>query len=279
MFGSAQSCATITAMSEYQFPLPIFPEEIHGAVGKIDTVTYPAQGMTSQVMILEGQLGVFVAKRATQPRYRAWLQREYAVLHALAETSLPVPRAYSCVPSANADRESWLLMSYLPGKPLRAALRSASDFVSHRALLMAFGQLLRTVHGCPLPAALDQEERSWLERTLDQAAFALEHEVVDGTPELLQYVQQNRPTSIRETLVHGDYTLDNVLVSNGLICGLIDWAGGGRGDPRHDLALATQVENEAFRTTSDYDAFYSGYVGGRLTEAEQTYFLALDEFF
>jgi aminoglycoside phosphotransferase (APT) family kinase protein len=266
-------------MSEHQFPLPILPEEIHHIIGRIDTVTYPVQGMTSQVMILRGRHGVFVAKRATQPRYRAWLQREYAVLQALAETTLPVPHIHTCVPSAHADCESWLLMSYLPGEPLRTALRSTSDPISHQTLLIAFGQLLQGIHHCPLPPSLAHEELSWLDRTLNQAAFALQHEVVDGTPELLQYVQQNRPSVVHETLIHGDCTLDNVLVHNGAVCGLIDWAGGGRGDPRHDLALATQVEREAFQSANDYDAFYAGYAGERLTEAERTYFLGLDEFF
>jgi aminoglycoside phosphotransferase (APT) family kinase protein len=235
--------------------------------------------MTSQVMILHAQHGVFVAKRAAQPRYRIWLQREYGVLHALAETSLPVPRVHLCVPSAQADRESWLLMSYLPGQPLRVALRNTSDPVARQNLIMAFGQLLHTVHNHPLPAALDQKQMPWLDRTLEQAAFALQHEEVDGTPELLAYVQQNRPSTAREALIHGDCTLDNVLVDTETISGLIDWAGGGRGDPRHDLALATQKEREAFQSVSEYDAFYAGYAGERLTEAEQRYFLALDEFF
>ena len=250
-------------------------------IGKITTVTYPVQGMTSQVTILDGQRGVFVAKRATQPRYRDWLRRENMVLHALAETSLPVPRPHLYLPSANADRESWLLMSYLSGESLRTALHTTSDSTARHAFLMAFGQLLQALHACPMPTALDQEKTSWLDRMLDQAAFALEHELVDdnGTPELLEYVQQNRPSSVQETLVHGDCTLDNVLIQNGTICGLIDWAGGTRGDPRYDLALATQVEREAFQSASDYDAFYGVYGGEQLTEAELAYFLDLYEFF
>jgi aminoglycoside phosphotransferase (APT) family kinase protein len=279
LFAGPRSCATMTAMPERKFPEPIIPEEIRQTIGEIDNITHPTQGMTSQVMILHGRHGIFVAKRATQPRYRAWLQREYTVLQALAETSLPVPRVHSCVSSAHADRESWLLMSYLPGEPLRESLRNTADRMTRRNLLMAFGELLQTVHSCPLPTALDQETIPWLDRTLEQAAYALQHEVVDGTPELLRYVQHNRPLSIQETLIHGDCTLDNVLVDNRRISGLIDWAGGGRGDPRHDLALATQAEHEAFQSAGDYDAFYSGYTGERLTEEEQAYFLALDEFF
>jgi aminoglycoside phosphotransferase len=269
----------MTAMPEHQFSEANLPDQIHQATGKVDNISYPPQGMTSQVLILQGQRGVFVAKRATQPRYRAWLEREHAVLHALAETSLPVPRAFVWVESSHADSESWLLMSYLPGQTLREALRNTSDPVARRHLLEGFGQLLQAVHSSPIPARLDRETMPWLDRTLEQAAYALQHEVVDGTPELLRYVRQHRPSGVQEILIHGDCTLDNVLVDSGTISGLIDWAAGGRGDPRHDLALATQEEREAFRSASDYDAFYSGYSGERLTEEEQRYFLALDEFF
>ena len=258
---------------------PNLPEQIRAITGKIDAIHYPAQGATSQVMFLQTLHATFAAKRATQPRYRSWLRREYSILQSLAETTLPVPRAHLFVPSAYDDRESWLLMSCLPGESLRAVLRTTSDPLARPTLIVTFGQLSQAVHDCRIPAALDQEQSPWLDRMLDQAAIALQHDVVDGTPELLQHVRQHRPPAGRDTLIHGDCTLDNVLVHNGIVNGLIDWAGGGRGDPRYDLALATQVEREAFGTASDYDAFYSGYRGARLTEAEHSYFLDLDEFF
>jgi kanamycin kinase len=39
-------------------------------------------------------------------------------------------------------------------------------------------------------------------------------------------------------LIHGDYCLPNILVSDGLLSGLIDVGGAGLGDPRQDLAAA-----------------------------------------
>lgn len=265
-------------MDDHTPPSLILPSEIQHIIGEIDAVIYPVQGATSQVMVIHGRRGIFVAKRATQRRYRAWLQREYVVLQSLAATALPVPHVYTYVHSAHQDRESWLLMSYLPGETLRTVLRTESDSHARHNLLTSFGRLLRSVHGCTLPAAFRQDE-SWLDRTLAQAAFALQHEEVDGTPELLVRLQRYRLALIQETLIHGDCTLDNMLVQNGICRGIVDWAAGGQGDPRHDLALATQPEREAFQYPSDYDAFYQGYAGERLTEAESDYFLGLDEFF
>lgn len=73
--------------------------------------------------------------------------------------------------------------------------------------------------------------------------------------------------------------MDNVLVSEGRVSGLIDWCWGAFGDPRYDLALATRPKPEAFGEPADLDAFYEGYGGRRLTEEERDYFVGLYEFF
>jgi aminoglycoside phosphotransferase (APT) family kinase protein len=39
-----------------------------------------------------------------------------------------------------------------------------------------------------------------------------------------------------------------VLVEDNEISGIIDWSGGAFGDPRYDIALATQPKPEAFNT-------------------------------
>jgi aminoglycoside phosphotransferase (APT) family kinase protein len=73
--------------------------------------------------------------------------------------------------------------------------------------------------------------------------------------------------------------LDNVLSDGAQVTGVIDWAGGTVGDPRHDLALATQARRGAFERPEDLEAFYAGYRGARLSPQDAEYFLGLDEFF
>ena len=62
-----------------------------------------------------------------------------------------------------------------------------------------------------------------------------------------------------ETLIHGDLALDNVLVDAHGALSLIDWADGGSGDPRHDVALALQTKPEFELSTDALDAFCTGY--------------------
>ena len=89
-------------------------------------------------------------------------------------------------------------------------------------------------------------QQTWLEEMLLQAEYNLQNEKVDGTKLLLEKIKYNKPNVYKQTLIHGDFTIDNVLVSNGVITGVIDWSGGGYGDPRYDVSLAIRPKPHAF---------------------------------
>jgi aminoglycoside phosphotransferase (APT) family kinase protein len=146
-------------------------------------------------------------------------------------------------------------------------------------LLRAFGQVLAAIHATPAPPDMIQGSRPWLDRMLDMAAHNLAHYPVDGSPELLERLQGNRPADVPATLIHGDYTLDNVLVAGNAVSGVIDWSGGDWGDPRYDLALAIRPEPEAFDNPGDVEAFFEGYGSRPLSDDEYGYFNSLYEFF
>lgn len=78
---------------------------------------------------------------------------------------------------------------------------------------------------------------------------------------------------------HGDFTMDNVLIENNKVSGLIDWANGGYGDPRYDLALAMRAKDELFVSPRDNRAFVAGYGSDCLSLTDYRYFNALYEFF
>ncbi|HEU4326884.1 MAG TPA: phosphotransferase [Roseiflexaceae bacterium] len=253
------------------------PPALRSLVGPVQRIDYPPQGDTSLVASLEGANGAAVLKRAHRVPFDAWLRREHAVLHALEATPLAVPRPLALAEHGGAV---WLLMTRLPGEPLRAVLRREQRPAKRRVLLRGFGAAVAALHRCPAPPGLTPPApEGWLASALRQAGEALERHPVDGTPELLDRLRASIPAPVPQTLIHGDCTLDNVLVEGGRISGLIDWAGGAVGDPRYDLALATQPKPEAFGNPDDQDAFYSGYNGPRLEANEADFFLGLYEFF
>ena len=70
-----------------------------------------------------------------------------------------------------------------------------------------------------------------------------------------------------------------MLVEDNEISGIIDWSGGAFGDPRYDIALATQPKPEAFNTEEDIRVFFEGYGHQPLSDDEVSYFVGLYEFF
>lgn len=262
-----------------------FPAPVRAVLGEIHAVSFPAhQGYTSTVALVATARGALAVKRSTGERWCALLRREHAVLKALAATSLLVPRAHLLYasPQEHAEPACWLVMDALPGVPLRQILARERDAARREELLLAFGRALATIHATPPPAALPDTGERWLDDMLDQAAHNLAHDALAGTPELLERLRRERPAPVPPTLIHGDFTLDNILVANGRVTGVIDWAGGTSGDPRYDHALAVRPKCGAFHHHADFRAFFAGYAEIRrpyLTGTDYKYFVDLYEFF
>ena len=231
--------------------------------------------MTSEVAFVDGEQCVI--KRCRDPIYLEWLSREHRVLRALADSPLPMPRAlgYADVDQDDEGREAWLVMSWLDGRPLWHEILHANS--QRRALLLQrVGALLKQLHATPVPIGL-RSESPWLDRMLAEARQNLAW--CDGTVELLADLHHRRPDPVPEVLIHGDLALDNVLVAAEDAMSLIDWSGGGPGDPRCDLALALQTEPEIELGESELAAFFEGYGGIPVDGATRRWFEDLYEFF
>ncbi|GKV55189.1 hypothetical protein NCCP2222_11360 [Sporosarcina sp. NCCP-2222] len=250
-------------------PLTIeeIPQELIYLTGAIDEIRFPKQGHTSDVGIVDGEKGPYIIKRAKEELFRFWLLREEYVLRNLMGSGLPVPIVFG---STTTPDGQWLVLEVLEGEPIRSALSRETDDMQRRSLLVQFGQLLARLHATPCPRGL-KEDGDWLERQLETSAYNLLHYQTDGTAELLEQLKASRPQAVEQTLIHGDCTVDNVLVANGKVTGLIDWSGGGFGDPRYDMALAIRPKPGMFEKAEDREFFFEGY-GSRISREEYVYF-------
>jgi aminoglycoside phosphotransferase len=100
---------------------------------------------------------------------------------------------------------------------------------------------------------------------LRRAEFNLKHYSVDGTPELLEELKAKRPLPVKNTLIYGDFTNDNVIFRNGKVTSVIDWSGGVFGDPRYDLSLAIRPKPNAIETNSEIDVFFDVELTGQIS--------------
>jgi len=224
----------------------------------------PPQGMTSEVVFW----GDVVVKRCRDPRYTKWLRAEANKLRALARGGLPIPELRGFVDGTD---DVWLVMTRLPGIPFDRALETGD----RTQLVRELGALLRRIHRTPVPSLM-RYGAPWHDRMMVAAGGNLAW--CDGTAEQLAELSATRPAPVRERLIHGDLGLDNVLVHDGHVTGIVDWPLGDSGDPRVDVALALMERDDGLRA-SEHAAFYAGYGGEPVDAATRAWFERLWDFF
>ncbi|KQY94630.1 hypothetical protein ASD24_03520 [Paenibacillus sp. Root52] len=246
------------------------PKEIIQQVGEVKNITFPnKQGHTSIVAILHTPDKKYIVKKTESLLYNESLSEEYEALQHLRLLGLPIPKAYSI---HRQNQKKWLLMDHIEGITLREFLSKEPDPKDKERAIGNFARCLKQIHESSCPTAYMKSDTTWLDHMLSKANYNLQNFVVDGTDALLKRIQEIRPAPITNTLIHGDFTIDNVLVHDGNIVGVIDWSGAAYGDPRYDVALAIRPKHNAFEDERDKEVFYNAYGKLRLTDEEYDYF-------
>ena len=260
-----------------QIDLAELPPALVEHVSPRARLTFPPQGKTSDVAFAaQGDGGIVVVKRCGHRVYLEWLRREQAALRALAGSRLPIPRFIAYAEAETSGQAvGWLLMSRVAGVPFLGAAIEAPP-AQREQMFRRLGELARRLHATRAPIEL-QRDGSWLSRQLEQARMNLPW--CDGTAAGLAELERTVPKAMRETLIHGDLALDNVLVDEHGELRLIDWSDGGPGDPRHDIALALQTKPELELSAEALDAFFLGYGTAALDAATRDWFVRLYDFF
>jgi aminoglycoside phosphotransferase (APT) family kinase protein len=159
--------------------------------------------------------------RSDQPNQA---QRETASMTAATAASVPVPHV---IATGTWQDRPVLLLTWSPGDSLRQVLseRPLALRRSH-ALGVEFGRAQAAIHAIVPSAELCAGGKRW--------------EDWAGPDEDLQACLaglQQRPTR----LLHLDYHPLNVLVANGKVTAILDWANARPGDPRADLARTLSI--------------------------------------
>jgi len=244
------------------------PSSIKKYIGEIRDIQFPLQGHTSEVISLNTRNGIYILKRTTHPLYNVWLKQEFEILTKLENSTLPIPNAFLFV---EEEKQCWLLMNHFQGIRLREYLLKEHDVAKRKKVITQFGETLREIHTTLCPESMINHV-PWLSMKLEEAEYNLENYSVDGTRALLHTLKLTVPKPIPNTLIHGDFTIDNVMIDGDKIVGVIDWGGAAFGDPRYDLALAIRPKSNAFEDEMDREWFFDAYGLGTISSEEFEYF-------
>lgn len=232
------------------------PLEIKNYISNIDSTKFPRQGYTSDVMILEANAQKYALKRTKGELHCSLLKKEVMNLESLfKQTKISIPKVHTFV---EGPMESWLLMECFEGETIRSTLLNEKNKSKRYEILFNFGKVLFEIHNTPCPSTL-KIKTNWLNDMLRQAEYNFKHQQVDGNKKLLEIIIAQPLHIERQTLIHGDFTIDNVLVQEGVISGIIDWGNAAYGDPRLDISLAIRPKPNAFQDETDLNIFFEGY--------------------
>ncbi|NMO02919.1 phosphotransferase family protein [Gordonia sp. TBRC 11910] len=171
--------------------------------------------------------------------------REYRVLHALADSPLPVPRTFLLCTDEQILGAPFYLMEWVDGIAYRSAGQLdaigtertqavALRMIDHLADLHSLhpGELGLADLGRPEGFLLRQVRR-WHSQL--QASRSRD---LDGVDELYDRLRARTPDRTSASLIHGDYKLDNLLFTDDdEVAAVLDWEMSTLGDPLTDLAL------------------------------------------
>ena len=175
------------------------------------------------------------------------MSREYRVLSALAGTAVPVPAPVAICADADVIGAPFYLMQYVDGQVLRSEQDGAQLSAEQAGQLSAaLAAMLASIHAVDLDAvglAGFGKADGYLARQLArwQRQWELSNSrPVPGYDRLVERLAAGLPASAEGTLVHGDFRLDNTLVTLGerpAIAAVVDWEMSTLGDPLADLGL------------------------------------------
>ena len=173
------------------------------------------------------------------------MAREYRVITALRDTSVPVPVSYALCTDPDVLGAPFYVMSAVDGVAYRTAEQLgavgpararviAERMVSTLALLHAVvpAEVGLADFGRP-EGFLARQVRRW-QKQLD----ASRSRPIAGIEELHEQLAARTPDGTAPTIVHGDYRLDNVLVgADDNVAAVVDWEMSTLGDPLTDVGL------------------------------------------
>ena len=172
--------------------------------------------------------------------------REHRIISALRDTPVPVPEAVGLCPDASVTGAPFYVMSYVDGIVPRDRDAVANTF-DERQRAAAAGSLVESLVALhrvdPDEVGLGDLGRrdGYVERQLRRWGRQWEQSKTRELPaieEVGRRLAARVPPQGPATIVHGDYRLDNVIVSPaGEVLAVIDWELCTLGDPLADVGL------------------------------------------
>ncbi len=215
--------------------------------GKLEALTMLAGGASKEAWALEltttdGNLELILRRAGggMMNNEQLTLLEEFQVLEAALAAGVTVAKPIAYFPDI-LGREAFL-STRLYGEAIGKRVVSRLEFSQARATLPArFAAEFAKIHGINfdnlefLPGTRDHNAAAYLIARLrnELDATCEPHPVIEYA---LLWLEQHIPIQSDVTLLHGDFRIGNIMISNTELVGVLDWEFAHVGDPCEDLA-------------------------------------------
>jgi aminoglycoside phosphotransferase (APT) family kinase protein len=177
------------------------------------------------------------------------MAREYRAMTAVGLTAVPVPETYGLCEDPDVNGQPFYVMEFVDGHIIRdaAAAERDLDVPARRRAGESLADTLALLHAVDVDAVGlgDFAQRDgYVDRQLRRWSEQFRHSQVEGldTAGIVEAVHQRLsaqvPPQVGTSIVHGDYRLDNTVLSpEGEVRAVLDWEICTLGDPLADVGL------------------------------------------
>ena len=170
------------------------------------------------------------------------VDREYKVITALYETDVPVPKTYGLCENDDVAGTAFFVMDFLDGDLFWDPMIPSMTNTDRTEIYKNKNKTLAKLHsvdykkigledyGKPGNYVARQVSR------LSKQYRASETDNIEAMNNLIDWLPKNIPDDDETTIVHGDYRLDNMILKNNEVVGILDWELSTLGHPIADFS-------------------------------------------
>lgn len=182
------------------------------------------------------------------------MSREHRIISALQPTPVPVPAVLGFCADQRVNGMPFYVMDFVDGQVVRDAGQAGAglDAAARRAVAWDLVDVLATLHEVDVTAVglgdlgrhdgyIERQLRRWhgqFQQSQQQAREAGVHRPVPSVDQAHALLARRVPAQQGTAIVHGDYRLDNTIVSAaGQVRAVLDWELCTLGDPLADVGI------------------------------------------
>ena len=170
------------------------------------------------------------------------MAREHRVITALADTDVPVPRAFGLCEDDNVNGRPFYIMEFVhgvvPHDAKTAATIPEADRQSAGEHVIDVLAKLHLIEPDDVGLGALARREGYVERQLKRWTKQWQATKTHEIPEMEEserLLRENLPEQVGSTIVHGDYRIGNMILRGGRMAALLDWELCTLGDPLSDL--------------------------------------------